>query len=106
MVSKTKFRLMTLNLRNKIEVKNGRRVAGMSSPLLRLRILHSNDIHSHFEQMPKIAAAFQELRTAVGKEHTLTLDIGDHLDRVRAETEGSAGEANLDIMAATGYEAI
>ncbi|WP_028548127.1 bifunctional metallophosphatase/5'-nucleotidase [Paenibacillus sp. UNC451MF] len=78
----------------------------MNSPLLRLRIIHSNDIHSHYEQMPQIAAAFHELRASAGEEHTLTLDIGDHLDRMRPETEASFGSYNLDIMAATGYDAI
>ncbi|NOU92297.1 bifunctional metallophosphatase/5'-nucleotidase [Paenibacillus sp. LMG 31456] len=78
----------------------------MTSPLLRLRILHTNDIHSHFEQMPSIAAAFHELRVSAGAEHTLTLDIGDHMDRMRPETEGSCGSANLAVMNETGYEAV
>lgn len=78
----------------------------MSLSPLRLRILHSNDIHSHFEQMPLVAAAFEELRSAMGDAPTLTLDIGDHLDRVSPITEGSGGRANLDIMDATGYDAI
>lgn len=78
----------------------------MASQTLRLRILHSNDIHSHFEQMPSIAAAFKELRGSAGEEHTLTLDVGDHIDRVRIETEGSGGSANLAIMNETGYEAV
>lgn len=78
----------------------------MNTPNLRLRIVHSNDIHSHYEQMPQIAAVFQELRSSAGEEHSLTLDIGDHLDRMRPETEASAGSYNLDIMAATGYDAI
>ncbi|WP_079908366.1 bifunctional UDP-sugar hydrolase/5'-nucleotidase [Paenibacillus sp. 32352] len=78
----------------------------MNSPHLRLRIIHSNDIHSHYEQMPQIAAAVQELRASAGEEHTLTLDIGDHLDRMRPETEASAGSYNLEVMAATGYEAV
>ncbi|ULL14314.1 bifunctional metallophosphatase/5'-nucleotidase [Paenibacillus sp. H1-7] len=78
----------------------------MSTPHLRLRILHSNDIHSHFEQMPGIAAVFQKLRDEAGEEHTLTLDIGDHMDRMRPETEASGGKFNLEIMAATGYEAV
>lgn len=78
----------------------------MASRTLRLRILHSNDIHSHFEQMPSIAGAFKELRGSAGEEHTLTLDVGDHIDRVRIETEGSGGSANLAIMNETGYEAV
>jgi 2',3'-cyclic-nucleotide 2'-phosphodiesterase (5'-nucleotidase family) len=78
----------------------------MTSPLLRLRILHTNDIHSHFEQMPSIAAAFRELRASNGNEQTLLLDIGDHMDRMRPETEGSSGAANLAVMNETGYEAV
>ncbi|MCS7463648.1 bifunctional metallophosphatase/5'-nucleotidase [Paenibacillus doosanensis] len=78
----------------------------MNATPLRLRILHSNDIHSHFEQMPAIAAAFKKLRAEAGEEHTLTVDIGDHLDRMRPETEASAGGFNLDMMSATGYEAM
>lgn len=78
----------------------------MSLPPLRLRILHSNDIHSHFEQMPRIAAVFRELREEAGPHRTLTLDIGDHMDRMRPETEASEGGFNLEIMKATGYEAV
>ncbi|TDG00649.1 bifunctional metallophosphatase/5'-nucleotidase [Paenibacillus piri] len=78
----------------------------MTSPQVRLRILHTNDLHSHFEQMPPIASAFRELRAAAGAEHTLTLDIGDHLDRMRPETEGSCGSANRAVMIETGYEAV
>lgn len=73
-------------------------------------VLHTNDVHSHFENMPKISRAFKERTSfhsaATGIAHTLTLDIGDHLDRVRFETEGTDGRANLDIMNATGYEYI
>jgi 5'-nucleotidase len=78
----------------------------MASSTMRLRILHSNDIHSHFEKMPNIAAAFKELRASAGEEHTLTLDIGDHIDRVSRETEGTEGTANLEVMNETGYEAV
>lgn len=78
----------------------------MTASPLRLRILHTNDIHSHFEQMPLIAEAFDELRNELGEASTLTLDIGDHLDRVSPLTEGTGGKANLDVIAATGYDAI
>ncbi|MCZ8513457.1 bifunctional UDP-sugar hydrolase/5'-nucleotidase [Paenibacillus filicis] len=71
-----------------------------------LRILHSNDIHSHFERMPRIASLFNRLRDEAGAERTLTLDIGDHMDRMRPETEGTQGAANIDVLEATGYDAI
>ncbi|MVP00850.1 bifunctional metallophosphatase/5'-nucleotidase [Paenibacillus lutrae] len=71
-----------------------------------LRILHTNDLHSHFEQMPKIASCFKELKRRYAGEAILTLDIGDHMDRMRLETEGTNGSANIEVMNATGYEAM
>jgi 5'-nucleotidase len=67
-------------------------------------ILHTNDLHSNFEQMPKIAYAFQERCQFHHDAHILKLDIGDHLDRVRMETEGTRGAANIEIINATGYD--
>ncbi len=78
----------------------------MSEPLQRLVILHTNDIHSHFEQMPKISAYFDRVRRLWPADQVLTLDIGDHMDRMRPETEGTNASANLEIMNATGYEAM
>ncbi|WP_284646825.1 metallophosphoesterase [Paenibacillus silviterrae] len=72
----------------------------------RLRILHTNDLHSRFEQMPKIAAVIRRLRSEAGEEHTVTLDIGDHLDRMFPETEGTEGLANIAVLNATGYDAV
>ena len=57
----------------------------MSAPLQRLVILHTNDIHSHFEQMPKISAYFDRVRRLWPSEQVLTLDIGDHMDRMCPE---------------------
>ena len=78
----------------------------MSAPLQRLVILHTNDIHSHFEQMPKISAYFDRVRRLWPSDQVLTLDIGDHMDRMFPETEGTNAIANLEIMNATGYEAM
>ncbi|MFC5451993.1 bifunctional metallophosphatase/5'-nucleotidase [Paenibacillus aestuarii] len=78
----------------------------MSEDLKRLVILHTNDIHSHFEQMPKISAYFHRVRDTLPADQVLTLDIGDHMDRMRPETEGSDAVANVAIMNATGYEAM
>lgn len=85
--------------------KGGDRVNGRTNPATeKLLILHTNDLHSAFEQMPKIASAFRERGEIHSDAHILKLDIGDHMDRVRTETEGSVGAVNVDIMNATGYE--
>lgn len=72
---------------------------------LKLVVLHTNDLHSHFERMPQVAAVLDRLRARHAPEEVLTLDIGDHLDRMRVETEASLGMANVDVLNACGYEA-
>ncbi len=71
----------------------------------RLHVLHTNDIHSHFDRMPRIAAALRELEREAGREPVIRLDIGDHMDRMRSETEGSMGLANIAVMNETRYDA-
>lgn len=70
-----------------------------------LTILYTNDLHSHFETMGRIAAMIDELRTGAPGE-ALLLDIGDHMDRAAIETEGTMGQANVDVLNLTGYDAI
>lgn len=74
----------------------------------RLHILHSNDLHSQLEQTPKIYTVVSSLRQKWEQqgEKSLLLDIGDHMDRVRLETEGTDGQMNRAILEATGYDAI
>ncbi|WP_248930471.1 bifunctional metallophosphatase/5'-nucleotidase [Paenibacillus hamazuiensis] len=76
------------------------------SDLRKLVILHTNDIHSHFEQMPKIASFIDRRREAEGSDRLLVLDIGDHMDRMRMETEGTEGAVNVAVLNETGYDAV
>ncbi|WP_144940197.1 bifunctional UDP-sugar hydrolase/5'-nucleotidase [Paenibacillus sp. 32O-W] len=69
----------------------------------KLIVLHTNDIHSHFEQMPKIATAIRQLKQSHPLDPVITVDIGDHMDRMRVETDGTEGQANVEVMNATGY---
>ncbi|OWA34619.1 multifunctional 2',3'-cyclic-nucleotide 2'-phosphodiesterase/5'-nucleotidase/3'-nucleotidase [Saccharibacillus sp. O16] len=69
-----------------------------------LVILHTNDLHSHFEQMGRIAA-FIAAEKAQGAP-VCVLDVGDHMDRMATETEGSLGAANVDILNRSGYDAV
>lgn len=71
----------------------------------KLFVFHTNDIHSHFEYMPQIHTALKQLQQRCEPHHTLLLDIGDHIDRVRLETEGTGGKANIAVMNYAGYEA-
>ncbi|WP_219835988.1 bifunctional UDP-sugar hydrolase/5'-nucleotidase [Paenibacillus sp. R14(2021)] len=69
-------------------------------------LLHSNDIHSRLEQTAKMAAYMEDTRRMYGKSRVLTLDIGDHMDRMRVETEASDGLVNIALMNAAGYDAV
>lgn len=55
--------------------------------------------------MPKVSTVLNQLRAEHIQDSVLTIDCGDHMDRMRMETEGSNGEANVEIMNHTGYEA-
>jgi 5'-nucleotidase len=78
----------------------------VSEDLRKVVIIHTNDIHSHFEQMPQIATVIEALKSKHGKEHVITVDCGDHMDRMRMETEGTYGKANVGIMNQSGYDII
>jgi len=69
-------------------------------------LFHSNDIHSHLEQAAKIATVIDQERETRPSDELIVLDIGDHMDRMRVETEGSSGAVNVHIMNHIGYEAI
>ncbi|WP_379136099.1 bifunctional metallophosphatase/5'-nucleotidase [Paenibacillus sp. sgz500958] len=71
----------------------------------RLTILHTNDIHSHFEMISPVAAVIQRERAAA-QDQVLLVDIGDHMDRAAVETEGTGGQANIDILNLTEYDAV
>ncbi|WP_019912189.1 bifunctional metallophosphatase/5'-nucleotidase [Paenibacillus sp. HW567] len=78
----------------------------MESAAQKITILHTNDIHSHFEMMSPIAAEMAKLKTAAGEGPVLLMDIGDHMDRAAVETEGTMGQANIDMINLTGYDAV
>lgn len=70
----------------------------------KLTILHTNDLHSHFGVMARISSMVNEEREGEGE--FLLFDIGDHMDRMAVETEGSMGQANVDILNLMGYDAV
>ncbi|MFD0716444.1 bifunctional metallophosphatase/5'-nucleotidase [Paenibacillus sp. GCM10027626] len=77
---------------------------GQDAPVVVL--LHSNDVHSRLEQAAKMSSYIADTRRELGCDHVLVVDIGDHMDRMRPETEGSDGEVNIALLNAAGYEAV
>lgn len=65
-------------------------------------ILHTNDIHSNFENFSKIVSKIRELKN----ESTLLLDAGDFADFKRTELQGTDGIAAVDLLYEAGYDAI
>lgn len=69
---------------------------------MKLNILHTNDIHSNFENFSKIATKIKELKD----ENTIVLDAGDFADFKRMELQGTNGIAALELLECAGYDAI
>ncbi|EGK08448.1 5'-nucleotidase [Desmospora sp. 8437] len=74
----------------------------------RVHILHTNDLHSHFESMPSIHTLLHRLSEQLEGEgeKVFRVDLGDHMDRFSLETEGTLGRANRAVMDFTGYELV
>lgn len=72
----------------------------------KLHILHTNDIHSHFQQIPYITGGIRKLKKELQDrgESVIAVDLGDHADRMSPITEGTWGQANVKVMNATGYQ--
>ena len=69
---------------------------------MKLQILHTNDIHSHFEKLPLIKTCIQKNK----KEHVLVLDGGDFHDMKSLTLLGSDAKAGIVFLKACGYDAM
>jgi 2',3'-cyclic-nucleotide 2'-phosphodiesterase (5'-nucleotidase family) len=72
----------------------------------RFHLLHTNDLHSRLDQAAKIHELVTKLRGKWQKrgEGVILVDVGDHMDRMRMETEGTDGRVNRAILEKTGYD--
>ncbi|GIN88070.1 putative metallophosphoesterase YunD [Heyndrickxia sporothermodurans] len=72
-----------------------------------IHIYHTNDIHSHFENWPRI----RDFLMSKKKEHkekdeaVFLFDIGDHVDRWHPYSEGTVGKGNVHLLNEVGYTA-
>lgn len=69
---------------------------------MKIRILHTNDIHSRFENFARIVSKIDELKN----DNTLILDAGDFNDFMRLEVQGTDGRAGCSLLNIAGYDAI
>lgn len=72
----------------------------------KLRILHTNDLHSHFEHFPQIARYLHKAQKDRSVDQVLTFDAGDFMDRSNPLTDATYGQANIKLMNSFNYDAI
>ncbi len=74
----------------------------------RIHIYHTNDIHSHFENWPRISAYLQaEKKEKIRQNESCFLfDLGDACDRVHPLTEATNGQANVRLLNEPHYDAV
>ncbi|SDZ60126.1 2',3'-cyclic-nucleotide 2'-phosphodiesterase/5'-or 3'-nucleotidase, 5'-nucleotidase family [Evansella caseinilytica] len=74
----------------------------------KLRILHTNDLHSHLERWSSVAAWIKAKRAAAAadREDFLLVDIGDHADRAHPVTEALRGKGNVSLLNMLDYDAV
>ncbi|QNQ84036.1 bifunctional metallophosphatase/5'-nucleotidase [Lactobacillus sp. PV037] len=72
----------------------------------KLRILHTNDLHSHFEQFPKIGRYLKQAQADTTVDQVLTFDAGDFMDRSHPLSDATEGQANIALMNEFNYDAI
>ncbi|MGG1691218.1 bifunctional UDP-sugar hydrolase/5'-nucleotidase [Heyndrickxia ginsengihumi] len=73
-----------------------------------IHIYHTNDVHSHFENWPKIRLLLQQRQQMhnINGESVFLFDIGDHVDRWHPFSEGTLGKGNITLLNEAGYDAV
>lgn len=64
----------------------------------KIRILHTNDLHSHFENFPKIRRYLKNAQADPKMDEIYTFDAGDFMDRSHPLTDATNGQANIKLM--------
>lgn len=74
----------------------------------RITILHTNDLHSHFENWPRIRRYLATTRQQAEQagDTVYTFDLGDNIDRVHPVSEATVGQKNIELMNQIGYDAV
>jgi 5'-nucleotidase len=74
----------------------------------KLYLYYTNDLHSNFEQWPRVA---EFMKNAIKKREKnddsyWLFDIGDHVDRVHPISEGLMGKGNVELLNEIGYDVV
>ncbi|MFK2826491.1 bifunctional UDP-sugar hydrolase/5'-nucleotidase [Bacillus sp. B190/17] len=73
-----------------------------------IHIYHTNDLHSHFENWPRIRGFLKKRKRwhEEAGESVFIFDIGDYVDRSHPMTEGTLGKGNIALLNEAGYDAV
>ncbi|WP_225435242.1 bifunctional metallophosphatase/5'-nucleotidase [Bacillus aerolatus] len=73
-----------------------------------IHVYHTNDLHSHFENWPRIRRFLQDRKKWHEEEgeDVFIFDLGDHVDRSHPMTEGTLGKGNIDLLNEANYDAV
>ena len=73
-----------------------------------LTILHTNDLHGHYDLALRQAGIIKKRKQELINqgENVIVLDGGDHMDMSMNECLATSGTIHLDMLAATGYDAM
>lgn len=69
---------------------------------MRLKVIHTNDVHSHYDNFAKAATVIKQMKD----ENTLLLDGGDFADFRSIELQGTRGIAAVELLQNVGYDAL
>ena len=69
-------------------------------------LLHTNDLHSHLENWPKLRRfLLNRKQEETANKRIITVDLGDFVDRWHPLTEATNGQANVQLMNQIHYDA-
>lgn len=73
-----------------------------------IHLYHINDLHSHFENWPKIRRFLNDRRKFHYSrgEQVFLFDVGDFLDRVHPWTEATDGKGNISLLSQVPFDAV
>lgn len=69
---------------------------------MKLKIIHTNDVHSNFENFSRAASLIKQYKD----DHTLLLEAGDFADFKSIELQGTKGMAAIEVLDYLGYDAL
>ncbi|MGQ2376659.1 bifunctional metallophosphatase/5'-nucleotidase [Companilactobacillus zhachilii] len=71
----------------------------------KIQIVHTNDLHSHFENFPRVERFINQSRQESTADDFYLFDIGDAMDRAHPLSEATNGQANIEWMNPLHYDA-